>query len=154
MATVERPKRALSSAEKRQRRLSARKHGLWAKSEVGNGYRARKVGHLRNRLVDCFAEQGRPLSPLQVPLARMWAEAEVLRTDLFNAIQSGVSGQDKVYEQYFVAFNRGLSVATALGMTPIAHGQLARHLSAAVRDKARAQTELELQKKYAPKQVA
>src|SRR5438093_1035459 len=67
---------------------AARRHGLRASSRHELRRTNRRAGRLMSRLVVAFADAGRHLEPLSLPTARKWAELEVLRVDLFAALQA------------------------------------------------------------------
>jgi hypothetical protein len=68
-------------------------------------------------LEEAFADAGRPLEALNLPLAWRWAETEVLRVDLFAAAQADPANE-KHHERYLATARLQLSVEDKLGMTP------------------------------------
>lgn len=123
------PKRALSVAEVRQRQEAALNHGLYVKSTRGRGVRKYRAGRLLHRLQIVLAEEGRPLTALQLPLARAWCQYELLAVDAYTALQRGEGG-DKGLEHYRGLRRDQLAYSAALGLTLAAAGQLARDLNA------------------------
>jgi hypothetical protein len=64
-----------------------------------------------------FADSGRPLAALSLPMATKWAELECMRVDLYAAFTADPSN-DKTHERYLATCRLQVQVEHALGMTP------------------------------------
>jgi hypothetical protein len=69
------------------------------------------------RLAEAFADAGSPLEALSLPTAWKWSELEVLRTDLFAALQPDPDN-DKHHERYLATCRLQLAVEKELHMVP------------------------------------
>jgi hypothetical protein len=127
------PKRTLTLAEVEQRQVAAIKGGLYVRAEAGRRQRNYRSGRLLTRLLAAFAERGRPLSPLQVPLARAWCQMETLASDAYAALQAG-GGGDKAMALYLSLRRGQLSYSISLGMSPTSETSLARDLAGLGKD--------------------
>lgn len=100
---------------------AAKRHGLRANSKVELRRRSRRVSRLTRRLSEAFADAGRPLEDLSLPLAWKWGELETLRVDLFVAIQKSPSNE-KLRNMHLATTRLQVAVERELRMTPaLAH---------------------------------
>jgi len=96
---------------------AAKRHGLRATSKVELRRRNRRVSRLAKRLAEAFADTGRPLEPLSLPLAVKWAELETLRVDLFAAIQKSPTNE-KLRNTHLATTRLQVAIERELRMTP------------------------------------
>lgn len=96
---------------------AAKRHGLRAHSKVELRKRSRRVSRLARTLAGAFADAGRPLEPLSLPLAWKWAELETLRVDLFQAIQKAPSNE-KLRQSHLATMRLQVAIERELRMTP------------------------------------
>jgi hypothetical protein len=64
---------------------SARRHGLRAGTRKELRRRDQRTSRLLSKYLEYRADQGRPLGPTQLPLARRFIELEVMATDTYAA---------------------------------------------------------------------
>jgi len=152
-----RRKRTLTPGEIRQRRRARVTTGLQARTQIGNGYRERKVGHLLRKVVNFCAENNRPLDELQIPAARRWCRLSLLNQLAYEEIaKSLAAGQtfgdisSKTLEVFFDSSGGAAREEAALGWSANSRSQLLRNLAGAARDRQAAQAQAELAR-YAPR---
>jgi len=96
--------------------VAARRHGLRSASRAELRKRDRRTSRLLKAFLSYRADEGRPLGPTQLILARRYAETEVMARDLFAAWLLRPS--DAGYHQRFISTTRAqVLLASALGET-------------------------------------
>jgi hypothetical protein len=95
----------------------ARRAGLRSTSRRELRRRSPRVGRWTKRLQIAFADAGRPLTALSLPMATKWAELETMRVDLYAAFAADPKNA-KMHEQYLATCRLQVQVEHALGMTP------------------------------------
>lgn len=96
---------------------AARTTGLRSAGRSELRRRTRRVGRWTRRLSTAFADSGRPLAELSLPLAQKWSELETMRVDLYLAFTADPAN-DKLHERYLATCRLQVQVEHALGMTP------------------------------------
>jgi hypothetical protein len=106
---------------------------------------------LLTRLQIALAEAGRPLTPLQLPLARAWCQYEVLSADCYGVLiatrPTGTS-RSKALELYRGCRRDQLAYSQALGLTPSTAAQLAKDLNVVQKAEQAKQAVVELHRLY------
>ena len=102
---------------------AAHRHGLRAGTKSALRTRNRRVSDLLRKYQTLRADEQRPLSPAQLPLARRFVELETLATDL-HALARKDPSNHRALESYFAATRALALIAGTLGETATALKQL------------------------------
>ena len=95
---------------------AAYRHGLRARAKREVGGRNRRVNDLLRKYQILRADQGRPLPPALLPLARRFVELETLATDLHAFLRKDLSNH-RALENYVSATRALALMADKLGET-------------------------------------
>lgn len=113
------PGREITPAQRRQRQMAALRHGLRAKAAPRLRTRNKRVGALLLEL-----QRHVTLRPVDLPLARRWAELECMAVDhsaiLVAPAASVEDGREKLVVQYLAIVRAQTALAGQLGITPAA----------------------------------
>ena len=142
---------SLTPAQRHQREQAATKHGLYARTRSNVRVRHYRASRLLGRLQEIM-----PIYETQLPIARAWAEHEVLATDAYSALmaaQAKGETNEKLLQSYLAIRRAQLAYSKELGLTPAAQLGL-RATSTTIRGAEAAQAAQErLQARYSTKDI-
>ena len=93
---------------------AARRHGLRAGSRQELRRRNRRLSLRLRGYLNLRADQGRPIAPTQLALARRYCELDILATDKYALVVQDPTNE-KALDQYLAVANRLLSYGDKLG---------------------------------------
>jgi hypothetical protein len=125
---------------------AARRHGLRAGTRTELRRRDRRTSRLFGQYLRLRADDGRPLGPTQLPIARRFCELEIMARDLYAAwTQKPNNG--KLHQQYISTIRAQALISSQLGESVATMARLTKDADGA------GQAHRELLELYRPKEL-
>jgi hypothetical protein len=136
----------------RRGNVAARRHGLQAAGRRELSRRDKRTSRLLTRYLRWRADEGRELTPTQVPIGRRYCELERLVTDRYRVLIAEPANE-KAHDLYLATVRVQVLVARELGETPASMLAFRQADPTAEAEAAKA-AQAEIQRLYGPRPKA